>query len=472
MPQIGTKLDRICAKLLSLTICTLRISTKIKKYIYLGNAASLVELQSQYTQLIENKINTQSSMALRWTTYMQKEILKLSQKLSKEDSRLVAVATQLAIQQDASTFSNRDILRAFLQLSSRTFQLTRLINSFGLFPILEDDICFSLEENSTFVEEDTGCTNSSEDLSYENYKRNDTVKLVDELIKQIENGNEIEDYQNDKSWLDVFKEVIGNLLTTLDTKLQEIIRSNSLDAKDEIISSMASIQAAYETFLCHVKQYDVIKEVPSASTITVAELEILEKESGQSISLPRKPPFPTSVLLVIFSNDTRVALKKLTLLCKVASSPQPPAQLSQSLIDSCNWSTSCMKKLVVLIQMVLEKHQDDVLDQIKREKELKKQNMEERIHEIARIWEISNGTSIRKSVDPSQSIKIPPTIGHPSVIEETQENLVMEEHPTLPGLKTVKAGSVRALVGRLIKASIQGNGCFCIKSILLNSLLR
>ncbi|KAJ3254360.1 hypothetical protein HK103_007242 [Boothiomyces macroporosus] len=452
MPDHGTELDGLWIEVFQCIVQLVMAANKNIKHHYIAIAAKTIHCSAEIVRAIENidkkAIGFGTKPESFCDTAVKAKIKELSRIISSEFPKQLMLSTRMAIGVWPPPDAVSEMIREAASLATHCRELVLLANTLGFFVKSDKkfEVNFTPFEGSKTEEEPVEKEKDSSlkgGLSYSEYKRQNDLKLIEEMSKRYDMGSR-------QSSTDVLnsdeKNTDAEFFASLDTLLKQFAGSVSelkqvhdQHFTEEFIKATSTVNAKADTIMEEILNFEVLKEFSDDAMIEEGDAQRLEssgvKLDVSEFPVPIKPFFKQAI------EDVRNSAKVVMARGKIASAPWPPPNAATEMLQSTIPCVIAVKRLVVLAkESTVRLRHIGSEERRKRDAWRKECLANERVKQMFQMWEsqvISETAPIFKKQISQLNVE------ELELLQDPVDGIVYDETGTF---KKVKGGRLTKLV--------------------------
>jgi hypothetical protein len=449
----GTVLDQLWIAVFQCVIQLLLATNKNIKHQYIAISAKVIHSAAEIVRLIEYETK-ESRLDIFMNSPVKLKIKELSHICSSEFPKKLMMSTRMAIGVWPPPEAIPDMIREASNLAVACKDLVLVANTLGYFPVL--DIFFEINIQAFHDDEpDLKVPDSTQKLSsglnYNEYKRENNLKLIESLSKGYDNQIESPDSSAyDPIKLDLaFSTSLNALLKQFVGSVTDLKQFCDNHMKGEYVNATSIVNERAEFLIEEILSNGMLKDM--SEDIKISPAEILKFEAA-GIKLNRiNQAISIKGLYLSAIDEVREATQNSLRAGVVAASLESVATSARDMLHCTIPCVVAIKKLVILAKEASMKVRDTYSDERKKHDMWKKDCLQnEKVKQLFQMWEsqvIGDTNPIYKKTNFNL------TVEELALLEEPIEAIIDES----AGKKFVKAGKLHQLVVLATSPTVTGN---------------
>ena len=446
IPINGTELDELWIAVFQCVIQLIMAANKNIKQHYIAISAKINHCASEIVRHIEiadRKASLPISKENYFDTAVKAKVRDYCKIITNDFPKQLMVATRMAIGVWPAPNAVSEMIKEAASLATSCKELTQLGNTLGFFPLLKKtfDISFQPFEETSTVELDVEDKANEKDsslkggLSYSEYKRQNDLKLIKEMTKNM--FTKAEDFTSEEENIRD-----AGFFGALDTLIKQFVGA-ATDLKlihdqhltEDFINSASKVYTKADNLIEEIQAFELLKEMGD-------DVVFLETDSQRLIATGIKlgiQKYPTSLRLVIREAVDELRITAMTVMArgKLAASPNATAAAQAEMLQSSIPCLKAVKKLVIIAKdAVVKVRATNIEERRKRDIWRKECLANEKVKQLFQMWE--SQVIIDTSKNGNQL-----TNEEQELLSEPIDGIVFEE---TSGLKRVKGGKLLKLI--------------------------
>ncbi|KAI8823022.1 ras guanine nucleotide exchange factor domain-containing protein [Fimicolochytrium jonesii] len=354
-----------------------------------------------------------SSSSMFASTAVRARIKDLTKMVNNDLPKQLMLTTRIAIGVWPPQHAMSDMIKAANELGRTCRELTDIANMTGLFPVL--DKVLELQFSTLAAEEDSGSgtTAAPKDapaegtavmasLSYEEYKRQNDLKVLEEISKQsasvpdagpsehrneLSDTEQVEEQRRREQLLDEqFFGQMDQLLLSFVEVMKEIKQAYQNHLKHQYVSLTSTAAHRAEVLIDEIRGYELFANLTDDLMFDNDDAAVLAAKGIATNGFS----FPVSVADIWFSvlQEVRNAARNVTMKGKLASGVMPPPNAADEMVRSTIPCLVAVKKLVVIGKEAARKIRRQSFDKVtKRDRWARDVAQNEHVKQLFQLWE-------------------------------------------------------------------------------------
>ncbi|KAJ2999907.1 hypothetical protein HDV02_001426 [Globomyces sp. JEL0801] len=454
MPDYGTELDGLWLEVFQCVVQLVMAANRNIKHHYIAISAKANHCAAEIVRAIEQ--SEKSSTNSIFDTSVKKKIKEWSKIIITDFPKQLMISTRMAIGVWPPPDAVTDMIKEAASLASSSRELVLLANTLGTFPMLdkkfevsfvpfEESVVEAPAEKTKMVASERDIT-AKGGLSYSEYKRQNDLKLIEEMSKKYDMGSRqssVDMLGNEEKLADAqFFETLDSLLKQFVASVSDLKMYHEQHLAEEFIQATSIVNARADTIIEEILGFELLKEF--SDDLTFDENDIKRLESSDIKLQITKFPTPIKPLFRQALEDVRSTAKIVMVRGKVASAPLPPPNASLEMIKSCLPCVKAVKRLVMISKETAVVVRHTGTEDRRREENWKKECLaNERVKQLFQMWE-AQVLGDSQSVDKKAVREL--NIDDLVMLRETNEGVVMDETGTIHKIKGGRLGKLVELL--------------------------
>ncbi|KAI8902868.1 ras guanine nucleotide exchange factor domain-containing protein [Globomyces pollinis-pini] len=454
MPDYGTELDGLWLEVFQCVVQLVMAANRNIKHHYIAISAKANHCAAEIVRAIEQ--SEKSSTNSIFDTSVKKKIKEWSKIIITDFPKQLMISTRMAIGVWPPPDAVTDMIKEAASLASSSRELVLLANTLGTFPMLdkkfevsfvpfEESVVEAPAEKTKMVASERDIT-AKGGLSYSEYKRQNDLKLIEEMSKKYDMGSRqssVDMLGNEEKLADAqFFETLDSLLKQFVASVSDLKMYHEQHLAEEFIQATSIVNARSDTIIEEILGFELLKEF--SDDLTFDENDIKRLESSDIKLQITKFPTPIKPLFRQALEDVRSTAKIVMVRGKVASAPLPPPNASLEMIKSCLPCVKAVKRLVMISKETAVVVRHTGTEDRRREENWKKECLaNERVKQLFQMWE-AQVLGDSQSVDKKAVREL--NIDDLVMLRETNEGVVMDETGTIHKIKGGRLGKLVELL--------------------------
>ncbi|KAJ3108902.1 hypothetical protein HDU96_007377 [Phlyctochytrium bullatum] len=268
-------------------------------------------------------------------------------------------------------------------------------------------------------------------LNYENYRRQNDLKTIEQLSKSYDrNLNKTSDTLSDPD-AEFFKNLEEHLKKFV-MAVTDLKRMRDMHLKDQYITATSMVHSRVDIILEEIKSFDLFDELSETLetiSLTVEEVDAIEA-TGVVIEVDLFPA-PMKPLLREAQEQVRLAARRITEMGKLASGVWPPPNAEREMLEACYPCVLAVKKLFSLTKEAANKIRRVWAEDAKKKEEWNRRRLQnEKVKALFQVWQGQEEAQVaygNEELTPAELGRLR--------LEETYEGVSMESNG-----KTIRGG--------------------------------
>ncbi|KAJ3359560.1 hypothetical protein HDU91_004897 [Kappamyces sp. JEL0680] len=452
MPDHGTELDGLWIKVFQCIVQLLMAANKNIKHHYIAIAAKTNHCAAEIVRAIEQtdrKIQSHSSRSEAFCdTLVRSKIREWCKIISNDYPKQLIVSTRMAIGVWPPPDAVTEMIREAASLASACRELVLLANTLGSFAISETkfDVSFQAFEETQSEADSAGESVADKDislkggLSYSEYKRQNDLKMLEEMSKNM-GSVVVEETKNEEE-----EAIDGEFFSQLDILLKQFV-SAATELKqvhqqhlvEEFINVTSKVYTRADNIMEEVLNFELLRDFADDIVITQADVERIAA-SGVKLSVSEYPALLKPIFKQAFENvktSAKLVMAKGVVASNMTTNPTAATEMLHSSIPCL----IAVKKLVVITkEAVVRVRHTGAEERRKRDAWRKECLANDRVKQLFHMWESQvlgdSKPANKKNVNQLTAEEI-------ELLQDSTEGLVFEE---VSGVKKLKGGKLQKLV--------------------------
>ncbi|KAJ3274260.1 hypothetical protein HDV01_003333 [Terramyces sp. JEL0728] len=399
MPDHGTELDGLWIEVFQCIVQMVMAANKNIKHHYIAIAAKTIHCSAEIVRAIENMDKKTIGFGTKPETFcdtaVKSKIKELSRIISSEFPKQLMLSTRMAIGVWPPPDAVSEMIREAASLATHCRELVLLANTLGYFVKSDKkfEVNFTPFEESKTEEEPVEKEKDSSlkgGLSYSEYKRQNDLKLIEEMSKKYDLGSRqsSQDVLNsDEKNADAeFFASLDTLLKQFAGSVSELKQAHDQHLTEEFIKATSTVHAKADTIMEEILNFEVLKDFSDDAMIEETDAQRLES-SGVKLDVseypaPIKPFFKQAI------EDVKNSAKVIMARGKIASAPWPPPNAATEMLQSTIPCVIAVKRLVVLAKESTVRLRHIGSEERRKRDAWKKECLaNERVKQMFQMWE-------------------------------------------------------------------------------------
>nr|KAJ3420229.1 hypothetical protein HK105_005931 [Polyrhizophydium stewartii] len=497
MPERGTELDVLWIAVFQCVVQLVMAANKNIKHHYIAISAKAIHCSSEIIRTIEviDKVSSVtagvkasaassagsgsstaaaggaaggsnvsassagSDLSMFSQTPVRARMRELSRIISNEFPKQLMLSTRMAIGVWPPPDAVAEMIREAASLAASCRELVLLANTLGPYPILDKNLEVSFK---AFEDGDTGDEAGGESradtslasavdgparpkgaLNYTEYKRQNDLKLIEEMSKRYDLGARQSSQDvltpEEKATDAEFFKTLDALLKQFVVSVAELKHVHDQHLKEEFIKATSTVHARADTLMEEINSFELLKDFPDDIKIEREDAERLEA-SGVKLPATEYPCLLKPFYRMAF-DEVKIAARQVMAKGKIASASWPPPNSAAEMLQATIPCVLAVKKMVVLAKesatRIRQTHSEE---RRKRDNWRKECLQNERVKKLFQMWESQLlGDQSPMFKKPSTQL----TRDELGVLEDSVEGLVFEE---TGGRRLIKGGRLNKLL--------------------------
>ncbi|KAL5037234.1 hypothetical protein RTP6_004701 [Batrachochytrium dendrobatidis] len=388
-------------------------------------------------------------------TPVRSRMRHLARIISNEFPKQLMLSTRMAIGVWPPPDAVAEMIREAAALAASCRDIVLLANTLGHYPILDKnfEVLFNAfedgQDQEREVKSDIAATSQDKDarpkgaLSYSEYKRQNDLKLIEEMSKRYDMGGRQASHDvltpEEKSTDLAFFQTLDALLKQFVVSVAELKNVHDQHLKEEFIKATSTVHARADTLMEEINSFEFLKDFPD--DVVIDQEDAIRLESS-GVRLPITIfPCPIKPFYLLAFEEVKNSARQVMAKGKIASASWPPPNSAAEMLQATIPCVIAVKKLVILAKESSGKvRQTHLEDRRKRDNWRKECLQNERVKKLFQMWEsqlLGDENPIFKK--PSALL----TMDELKVLEDSTEGLVLEE---MGGKRQIKGGTLTKLL--------------------------
>jgi ankyrin repeat protein len=404
LPSHGTELDGLWISLFQCVVQLIMAANKNIKHHYVAISAKAVHSSAEIVRAIENCEKKAIVNGIRFESFcdtlVKQKIRDLSKTILSEFPKQLMISTRLAIGVWPPPNAVSEMIKEAANLASICRELVLLANTLGAFPISDKkfDISFQPFEETNVQEEHEGTATQEKDsslkggLSYSEYKRQNDLKLIEEMSKKVDIGprqasqewNTVDTNETEND--DEFFSQLDKLSKEFAQSVSELKHIHDQHLVEDFIKATSTVHERADTLMEEIQSYELLKEFSDDITLTLEDVQKIESK-GVKLGVAQYP-VPLKHLYCQCFDDVRSAAKIIMARGKIASSRAATSNATQEMLNSTIPCILAIKKLVLITKEATVRVRAVGIEERRKREELRKERMaNKRTKQLFQMWE-------------------------------------------------------------------------------------
>ncbi|KAJ1338899.1 hypothetical protein BSLG_006536 [Batrachochytrium salamandrivorans] len=427
-----------------------------------------VHTQNNSSQPVAQGINSVSSakpsatisglhtdLSLFSQTPTRSRMSHLARIISNKFPKQLMLSTRMAIGVWPPPDAVADMIREASSLAASCREIVLLANTLGHYPVLETnfEVSFNAFEDGQDQDGDAKSDALSSPverdkrpkipLSYSEYKRQNDLKLIEEMSKRYDLGGResLQDIltSDEKSMDQEFFKTLDSLLKQFVVSVSEIKNLHDQHLKEEFIKATSTVHARADTLMEEINSFELFKDFPDDVVIDQDDVTRLEA-SGVKLLITIFP-CPIKPFYRLAFDEVKNSARQVMSKGKIAAASWPPPNSAAEMLQATIPCALAVKKLVILAKESASKVRQTHLEERRKRDHWRKECLQnERVKKLFQMWEsqlLGDQSSMFKK--PSAIL----TMDELKALEDSTEGLVLEE---VNGKRLIKGGRLNKLL--------------------------
>ncbi|KAJ3189348.1 hypothetical protein HDU85_002977 [Gaertneriomyces sp. JEL0708] len=354
VPQTGTELDHSCAQVFQLVMQLLISANRNKKDEYIVIQAKAIHYSSEIVRAVEvldqNLSNDPSALFI--ASPLHKKIRDLAKRINDELPKQLMLTTRIAIGVWPPSNAMSEMVRAATALAKACRELVDLANCTGGWPILEKRIEISFAPHELGDEPSKSAPTPATRLTYDEYKRQQNLKLLDEISKHSPAAGSTDSLTTTTTTTDMdrdtdFANHLDDLVKQVVAATKEITQAKSNHLKHQFVSLTSTAAHATELLVDEIRGYQLFKEWSPETDVMLSE-EDTETLANNGVEVSEDLPVSLFDLWQQALASLQDATRHITYTGKLASGVLPPPDASAEMQGATISLLLAVRRFVVL----------------------------------------------------------------------------------------------------------------------------
>jgi hypothetical protein len=425
LPERGTELDSLCAQVFKCVFQLVMAANKNIKHHYVIIAAKAIHHSREIILAVENMekaigstkgcclpitphyssqfSNKLSDGSLFSNSEVRKRIKAKTKALNSENYEELTFATKIACGIWPPATAVADMIRSAAALAKSSRELVDLANTLGFYPILDKilEIQFEPFQEASDATENISQSPSEEDdeqegvfvrpniMNYEDYKRQNDLKNIEQLSKAYDNKSNM---QSAEMLADPDAEFFKNLenhLKKFVMSVTDLKRIRDQHLKNQYVTATLNVNEKADIILEEIRTFDLF--VDFSDSFDMLMLEQSEAQSIESTGIQlnlTEFPAPIKPLLKKAQDEVKAAAQKIMEAGKVASGVWPPDNAEKDMLEACYPCVLAVKKLFSVTKEVANKIRKVWAEDKKKKEEWNRKKLQnEKVKAMFQVWQ-------------------------------------------------------------------------------------
>jgi ankyrin repeat protein len=458
LPDHGTELDELWISLFQCVVQLMMAANKNIKHHYVAIAAKAVHCSAEIVRAIENCEKKAIVNGIRFESFcdtlVKQKIKELSKIILSEFPKQLMLSTRLAIGVWPPPNSVSEMIKEAASLATICRELALLANTLGAFTITNKkfEVCFQPFEE-TRMEEDTEQPVQQErdsslkvGLSYSEYKRQNDLKLIEEMSKKVQMGARQSSQElntmdavdaADSNTDDEFFALMDRLSKEFAQSVSELKRIHDKHLTEEFIKATSTVNERADTLMVEIQAYELLKEFSDDIVLLQHDVQAMEAK-GVKLGIAQYPAPLKHVFRQCF-DDVRNSANVIMACGKIASAPSATSAAAQEMLNSTIPCIISIKKLVLITKEATFRVREVGIEERRKHDELRKERMaNKRTKQLFQMWE----SQVMNDSMPGKRNMLELTEKEIELLDDDMDGIVLEA----TALKKIKGGRLSKLV--------------------------
>ncbi|KAI9101238.1 hypothetical protein DFS34DRAFT_462756 [Phlyctochytrium arcticum] len=369
---------------------------------------------------------------------VRSRIKSLSKAIANDFMKQLMLTTRIAIGVWPPQHAMADMIKAATDLARSCRELIDLANLTGMFPILDK----TLELNFAAYEEEekeVAPTRPMAGLTYEEYKRQNDLKVLEEISKHTGVGASTDSLLGTSADKDArFFELLDDLVLKFVAAVKEIHSAYNNHLKDQYVNLTSTAAHTAELLIDEIKGHDLLSEFPEELTFDIEDAKLM---ATKGVKLGDS--FPVSIADVWYSvlEEVRQTARNMTTKGKLASGVMPPPNAAMEMLQCAIPCVMSVKKLVTISKESASKIRRTTYEDQKKKERLKKDVLQNaHVKHLFALWQSQvTTTEVAPAVEAELAVN-----EELDFMPEDNEGLLLEE--VEGSIPLIKGGKLTKLV--------------------------
>ncbi|KAH6581147.1 hypothetical protein BASA61_009218 [Batrachochytrium salamandrivorans] len=374
-----------------------------------------VHTQNNSSQPVAQGINSVSSakpsatisglhtdLSLFSQTPTRSRMSHLARIISNKFPKQLMLSTRMAIGVWPPPDAVADMIREASSLAASCREIVLLANTLGHYPVLETnfEVSFNAFEDGQDQDGDAKSDALSSPverdkrpkipLSYSEYKRQNDLKLIEEMSKRYDLGGResLQDIltSDEKSMDQEFFKTLDSLLKQFVVSVSEIKNLHDQHLKEEFIKATSTVHARADTLMEEINSFELFKDFPDDVVIDQDDVTRLEA-SGVKLLITIFP-CPIKPFYRLAFDEVKNSARQVMSKGKIAAASWPPPNSAAEMLQATIPCALAVKKLVILAKESASKVRQTHLEERRKRDHWRKECLQnERVKKLFQMWE-------------------------------------------------------------------------------------
>lgn len=449
MPDHGTELDGLWNDVFQCVVQLVIAANKNIKHHFIAIAAKAIHCSAEIVRAIEQ--GDKRGVGAFCETSVRLRVKELNKMISTEAPRQVMLATRMAIgvwpPQDAVS----NMIKEASALASSCRELVLLANTLGTFSISEKkfEVSFTAFEETAIIDAEVEKEKDSSlkgGLSYGEYKRQNDLKLIEEMSKNMGAKSQTEEKSNmEELNMDAdFFALLDTLLKLFVGAVMELKQFHEQHLTEEFINATSTVYTRADNIMEETLMFELLRDI--SSDVTINEMDVKRLE-GLGIRLNFKE-LPTAIKPILEDaiQEVTVAAKLVMARGKIASLPMASKSASLEMLQSSIPCLIAVKKLVTMAKEATVRVRHTGSEERRKKEAWRKECLaNERVKQLFHMWE----SQVMGDVNPLRKNTNELSVDELMVLNDTKEGIIIDD-----GGRKIKGGRLGKLVEALTSHNV------------------
>ena len=398
----------------------------------------------RHIEIADRKASAFSSKEGFCETAVKAKIRDYCKIITNDFPKQLMVATRMAIGVWPAPNAVSEMIKEAASLASSCRELTLIANTLGYFPLLDKtfDVTFQPFEDSVSPDVETSEKPAEKDsslkggLSYAEYKRQNDLKLIQEMTKNMasKDGKE-ESASEEENIRDAeFFGSLDALLKQFVGAATELKQIHDQHFTEEFINAASKVYTKADNLIEEINGSELLKDIGDDIVLVDTDAQRLGA-SGIRLSF-QKYPVPLRFALKEATDELKITAMTVMARSKLAASPNASKTAQLEMLQSSIPCLKAVKKLVVVAkEAVVKVRATNIEERRKRDAWRKECLANEKVKQLFQMWESQVMTDIPKVGNQLTTEEL-------DLLSDSTEGIVFEEGP----VKRVKGGKMIKLI--------------------------